>query len=391
LNYEDEVKSMAETNRQPEQNRSHRHGADNEQHDHNEPDAHDHENDHEHDHAQKGIFGKIFGGLIHSHSHGDDDTGKYMEESARGIWALKISLVGLGITAAFQVVIVIISGSAALLADTIHNFTDAMTAIPLWVAFVMGRRLATRRYTYGYGRAEDLAGLFVVLVILASAVIAFFESLDKLINPRPIDNLGWVIVAAIVGFIGNEAVALFRIKIGKEIGSEALVADGLHARTDGLTSLAVLFGAIGVMLGYPQADPIVGLFITGIILLVLRNAALSMYRRMMDAVEPSLVERIEKVASAVKGVIKVDNIRGRWNGHRLFAELSVEVDGNLNTFESHAIGETVRHDLWHKIPRLADIIVHIDPVDVHGNGNAPYHATNEHHLDPIFKRIEPAK
>lgn len=359
-------------------------------HDHDEAEpghAHGPTADHDdHDHDQPtGFWGRLVGGVVHSHAHEEEGglSGRYMEESQRGIWALKVSLVGLGLTAAFQVVIVIISGSAALLADTIHNFSDALTAIPLWLAFVVGRRQANRRYTYGYGRAEDLAGLFVVLMIGLSSLIALYESVTKLLNPQPVSNLEWVIVAAIVGFIGNEAVAWFRIKVGREIGSAALVADGQHARVDGLTSLAVLVGAIGVILGFPQADPIVGLLITGAIVLILKDTTVTMYRRIMDAVEPQLVDKLEKEASEVAGVVAVHSVRGRWLGHKLFAELSIEVDGNLSTRASHDLGEAVRHQLWHKLPRLADVIIHVDPTESTDQAN---HTTTAHHVDPTLTR-----
>jgi len=359
----------------------HDHAHDNEDHDHDEHDGHDH--------AKGNFFQRIIGEVVHSHSHEDEGMARYMQESKRGIWALKVSLAGLIATATFQVVIAIISSSAGLLADTIHNFSDALTAIPLWVAFLIGRRQANYRYTYGYGRAEDLAGLFVVLMILLSGGIAFYESLDRLINPQPVTNIGWVIAAAIIGFIGNEGVAWFRIKVGTEIGSAALVADGKHARIDGLTSLAVLFGAFGVLLGFPQADPIVGLLITIAILLILKDTSVAMYRRIMDAVEPELIEQVEKEAAKVPGVAGVDNVRGRWIGHKLFAELSVEVDGSLSTSASHAIGEDVRHDLFHRLPRLADIIVHIDPVDISLSKELrqqQHHDTNLHHFDPTLNR-----
>ncbi len=348
---------------------------DHDDHKHDDHDDHEHDDHDDHEHGGN-FFSRLLGGVVHTHSHGDgEDVGRYMEESERGIQALKISLVGLAITASFQLVIAIYSASAGLLADTIHNFSDALTAIPLWIAFVLGQRQATRRYTYGYGRAEDLAGMFVVLMIIISAIISFYESLDKLLHPQPITGLGWVAAAAIVGFIGNEGVAVFRIRVGKEIGSAALVADGQHARVDGLTSLAVLFGALGVWLGFPQADPIVGILITIAIALVLKNATLTVYRRMMDAIDPELLDKIELLAAKTKGVEKVADVRGRWLGHQLYTELSVEVDGSLSTSASHAVGEEVRHTLLHKIPRLGDIIIHVDPAGTEDS----HHEMTAHH------------
>ena len=183
--------------------------------------------------------------IPHSHD-ATDSVDDALESSAIGIRAVKISLVALGVTALAQAVIVVLSGSVALAADTIHNFSDALTAVPLWIAFVLGTRAATRRYTYGFGRAEDLAGLFVVAMIALSAVIAGYEAVTRLIHPVRIEHVGWVAAAGLVGFIGNELVALYRIRVGRRIGSAALVADGLHARTDGFTSLAVLLSARAV-------------------------------------------------------------------------------------------------------------------------------------------------
>ncbi len=144
-----------------------------------------------------------------------------------------------------QLAVVLLSGSVALLSDTIHDFGDAATAIPLGIAFALTRLGASRRFTFGYGRVEDLAGVIAVLIILFSAVVAGCQAIERLIDPQPIGMLWAVAVAAVVGFLGNEAVAVFRIRVGREIGSAALVADGYHARTDGWASLAVLAGAVG--------------------------------------------------------------------------------------------------------------------------------------------------
>jgi cation diffusion facilitator family transporter len=354
-------------------------------HPHGEPDHPHGELDHPHDdldqkHAEHGHedhdHGGLLGALFHSHSHSGPRADRALESSARGIWALKISLVGLTLTALFQVVVVLISGSAALLADTIHNFADALTAVPLWIAFVLGRRPPTRRYTYGYRRAEDLAGIFVVLVMLASAALAAWESYRKLVDPVPLSNLGWVIAASIIGFLGNELVAIFRIRVGREIGSAALEADGLHARTDGLTSLAVLLGALGVWLGYPQADPIVGLLITIPILQVVWGAAKTIWERLMDAVDPRFVDAVERGAARAEGVRRIHDVRVRWLGHNLEAELHADVDAELSTAASHAIGQEIEHTLLHDLAQLERVSVHVDPV---GPADEDYHAVTAHH------------
>src|SRR3954470_7652805 len=253
----------------------HEHG-----HEHDHGHKHDHDHDHDHDHGS-GWIARVRHALT-PHSHDPADSiDSALESSARGIRAVRISLVGLAVTAVLQLVVVLLSGSVALLADTIHNFSDALTAVPLWIAFLLGRRAATRRYTYGFGRAEDLAGLFVVAMITLSAIIAGIESIHRLIHPVPIAHVGWVAAAGLIGFAGNEVVAVYRIRAGRRIGSAALIADGLHARTDGFTSLAVLFGAGGAALGFPMADPIIGLVITVAILAVLRTAIRDIFRRLM--------------------------------------------------------------------------------------------------------------
>ena len=291
--------------------------------------------------------------------------------------ALWISLAVLGVTAVTQAVVVAVSGSVALLGDTVHNAADALTAVPLGMAFVLGRRAATRRFTYGYGRAEDLAGLAIVLTIAASAAFAGWTALERLLNPRPVEHVGAVAVAALVGFAGNEWVARHRIRVGREIGSAALVADGLHARTDGFTSLAVLVGAGGSALGWQLADPVVGLAITAAIALVLRDAAREVFRRVLDAVDPALVDRAEGALREVAGVREVGELRLRWIGHRLRAEVAVVVDGEVTVRQAHAIAVDAEHALLHAVPRLTAALVHADPAPV--PGEADPHLALAHH------------
>jgi cation diffusion facilitator family transporter len=291
----------------------------------------------------------------------------------RTLW---LSLAILGGTTLVQALVVAWSGSIALLGDTIHNAADASTAIPLWLAFSMGRRPPTRRYTYGYGRAEDLAGVFVLLMIVASAAVAAWESVHKLVEPTRVDHLGWVATAGLAGFVGNELVAQYRIRVGQRIGSAALVADGYHARTDGLTSLAVVLGALGVFLGFPRADPLVGLLITLAILLVLKEAAVQLWRRLMDAVDPELVTRAETAASQAEGVEEVSAVRARWIGHTIHAEALIVVDEDVSLGEAHAVAERARHAMLHAVPKLASVTVHVDPC---GHAQRDHHAELAHH------------
>jgi cation diffusion facilitator family transporter len=256
-----------------------------------------------------------------------------------------------------------LSGSVALLADTIHNLTDALTAIPLLIAFRLARKPPSRRYPYGYHRAEDVAGLVIVALIFGSAVVAAIEAVQRLIHPQTVTSTGLVLVAGFVGFVGNEAVAAYRIRVGRRIGSAALVADGLHARTDGLASLGVVVATIGVMLGFERADAIVGLAITIAILITLWRAARAVLHRALDGTDETTLALIEAVAGAVDGVEHVTEARARWSGHRLLAELNVAVRPTLTVHEGHAIADDVHHALLHEVPRLADVMVHVDPHD----------------------------
>ncbi len=265
-----------------------------------------------HEHG-RGILGWLRGTFGHSHSI-EDKIDETMESNARGIWALKITLVILLVTSLIQVAIVFLSGSVALLADTIHNFGDATTSIPLWIAFALTRRGVSRHFTYGYGKTEDVAGVAIVGVIFFSACIAAYELVMKIIHPQPITHLGWVAVAALVGFIGNEAVAVLRLKVGREIESAALIADGQHARVDGFTSLAVLLGVVGVWAGYPIIDPLIGILITIAILFIVKDATLAVFNRMVDGIEPEILSNIERTPLYVAGVRGVHQARAAVGG-----------------------------------------------------------------------------
>jgi cation diffusion facilitator family transporter len=308
--------------------------------------GHAHTRDHGHAHRTglKGRLHEIF--VPHSHDAADsvDDA---LEASAQGIRAVKVSLVVLGATALAQVVITVVSGSVALLADTIHNFSDALTAVPLWVAFALGRRPATRRYTHGYGRAEDLAGLFIVAMIALSAVVAGVESVRRLVDPQPIEHLGWVAVAGVVGFAGNETVAVYRIRVGRH--------DGVHARTDGFTSLAVVLGVVGVWLGYPQADPVVGLLITAAIAVLLWGTARDVGRRLLDGVDPELVDRAERALRDVPGVVRADDVRLRWAGHRLLVQARLVVPADVTVTDGGVVADDAEGRLRAALPGVGRV------------------------------------
>ena len=351
----------------------HDHG-DHDDHGHGEH-GHDHgDHDHEHPGGLKGLLAAVFS----PHSHDTNDTiAAALTATDEGIKALKVSLAVLAVTAAVELAVVIPSGSVALLSDTIHNFADALTAVPLGVAFWMGRRPPTRRYTYGYGRAEDLAAIFIVALMAASSALAAVEAVLRLAHPHEVSNLWAVAVAGLVGFAGNEIVAVYRTRVGRRIGSAALVADGLHARTDGLTSLAVVLGAALVAVGWKQADPVIGLLITVAILFVLRDAARDIYRRLMDSVDPDLVALATTVLSEVDGVQNVVRVRLRWVGHELMAEADIVADGALTLRAGHAVAEDAHHSLLHRVPRLAQATIHVDPGPAGGDD---HHAVTAHHF-----------
>ena len=314
----------------------------------------------------------------HGHSHGFVDPS--ISSTDRGLWAVKWSFVGLFLTASIQLVIVLLSNSIALLADTIHNFGDAATAIPLGIAFLFAKRAPTRRFTYGFGRVEDLAGLAVVLTIFASAGVAFYQAIHRLMNPQPITHLSAIAVASLIGFLGNELVAVFRIRVGKEIGSAALIADGYHARTDGWTSLAVLAGALGVYLGFPKADPIIGLVITIAILGIVWQSVKTVFARMLDGVEPEVIDEVRHAAAHVPGVRGLSDIRARWIGHRLHAELSITVAPDLTVEGGHELAKEVEHQLRHHLKFLSGAVVHVDPTQQSGE---TYHRVQSHSHDGI--------
>ena len=318
----------------------------------------------------------------HRHRHPLPDP--VVTTTGKGARAVLWSFAALFATAVCQAIVVLFTGSVALLADTIHNLGDAATAIPLWIAFRFARKRPNDRFTYGYGRVEDLAGVIVVGVILASAIAAGAESLRRFVSPASIRHLWAVAAASAVGFLGNEAVAVYRVRVGKEIGSAALVADGRHAHADALTSLAVLLGAAGVWLGYPLADPVVGLLITAMILRIVWETGGEVFLRLLDGSDPAAVGEIREAAASVAGVVDVSDVRVRWAGHRMYAEVNLAVDGDRSVSEGHAIATEVRHRMLHRLRYLSDATIHVDPahasgveshrVPSHDHGGLPGHS-----------------
>jgi cation diffusion facilitator family transporter len=325
--------------------------------------------------SRLGAFRHRLGHLVsHDHDHGSGPGEPIVDSGGVGIRATKVSLVALGVTAALQAIIVIFSGSVALLSDTLHNLGDALTAIPLWIAFAVGRRRPTRGYTYGFGRFEDVAGLLIVVAIGASAALIIWESVGRLIEPRLIDHIPWVIAAGLVGAAGNEFVARYRIKVGREIGSEALVADGQHARSDALTSLAVVIAGVGAAFGAAWVDPTAGIVVAGAMLWLMGRTARRMSRRLLDGVEPAIVDEVEESVRSVPGVSDITDLRVRWHGHQLSIGVSISVDPDLTVSEGHGTAHEVEHALHHRFTFPVQTIVHVEPY-----GQPEAHDTTSHH------------
>lgn len=343
---------------------------------HNHPNQRDHDHEHTHEDEEKDLLGQLRH-YFKPHSHDSTDSiDNALKGSNEGIRTVKVSLFGLGLTALIQLVIALMSGSVALLADTVHNFADATTAIPLYFAFSLGKKPANKKYTYGFGRAEDLAGIFIVGLLILSTTFALWQSVSKLFNPQPITHLLFVALGSIIGFLGNELVAHYRIRTGQKIGSNTLIADGYHARTDGLASLSVLFAAIGTYFGFHLADPIIGILVNIIIFFTIKELAKQVWYRLMDAVDPELMHAMEHAALDTQGVEMISNIKLRWIGHNLHAEAAVIVDCELPISKAHDISEEAEHNILHAIPKLSNMTVHIDPCSHNGQ---KIHQKTAHH------------
>lgn len=329
-------------------------------------DAHPHDHDHDH-HDDDEAHGRAEA-RGHGHSHGTITA----EPNA-----LRVTLVSsavLGAVAAVELGVAVVSHSAGVLADGLHNLGDLSTTIALAAAFVLSRRAPSRRFPYGYHRGEDLAGLFVLLLIVASAVASGVTSVDHLLHRQTITAFGAALAVALIGFAGNEGVAQYKTIAGRRLGSVGLIADGQHSRVDGFASLAAAAGVVGAWAGAPILDPIAGLVLTVVIAWVAVDTGRHVTARLLDEADASLVELITTTASGVPGVVRVAQANARWTGRRVRAELTLEVPPHETVARAHALGEEVRHRLFHRVESLAGVIVHLDPA-----GDAAAHRETSHH------------
>ena len=312
---------------------------------------------------------------MEDHSH---EVRPELLDTQRAIGVVRVTLYTLVLTAVVEGAITILSGSTALLADTVHSLSNAFTTLPLWIAFSLARKKPTQQFPYGFHRAEDVAGILIVMFIAISAALVGYESVRKLFESQEVRNIPWAMAAGAVGFIANEAIAQYRIKVGREVGSAALIVDGHHARVDGLGSLAVVLGLLAVLLGVPIADPVAGLAITVLIVyLLVREAGPMVLSRVMDRIDPAILSQILDSALDVPGVLGAHEIRARWVGHRLHADLNIGVAADLTIAEGHRIAEQAQHTLMHSLPKLQECTIHVEPFE---GGEAPAHEIISHHF-----------
>ena len=298
------------------------------------------------------------------------------EGTKAGLRAIRICAAVLAVAVVVQLVVVGIGGSAGLFAAALDNLGDVISTVALALAFMAARRAADDRYTFGHQRLEDIAGIVVVLVIWTSAGLAAFESVRKLSGPHRPTALGVGLVVAGIGTLGNEIVARYKMRVGRAIGSQPLIADGRHARIDALASVAAFAGLLGVKLGWRAADPVAGLLITIAIVAIAWDASRHVLARVMDAVDPSVVSSIEHAARETPGVAGIGRIQARWVGRSLYVTLTVAVDGAVPVSDAHAISEAVHHHIIHDLPGVAQVDVHVDPWEAHAED--AHRATSAH-------------
>ncbi|HLZ72210.1 MAG TPA: cation diffusion facilitator family transporter [Dehalococcoidia bacterium] len=326
----------------------------------------------EHDHDDAHDRG-VASPRAHGHSHGA--AGGLDLRTAEGIRAARWSSLALLVTGAIELVIFALGNSAGLLADAMHNLGDVTTTLAIWAAFTFARREANERFPYGYHRAEDLAGMFVLIVMVASGIAAGYESLQHLLTGSHPSHLALSAVAAFVGFAGNELTAQYKTRVGRRIGSVSLEADGAHSRVDGLVSLAALAGIGGVAAGFERADGLAGVLITLVIAGVIVSTARGVIGRGMDAVDPALTSQVRSVAAAVPDVLDVHDVRLRWAGRALFVSLSIALPPQLPLAQAHDAAEAVRHALLHQVEGVQAVDVHMDPAAEHEAA----HSLTAHH------------
>ena len=274
--------------------------------------------------------------------------------------AVLVSAVLLGAASAVEFATSIAGHSASVLADALHNAGDVLTTLVLLIAFALARRPATRRFTSGFGRVEDVATLVIVIVIVFTAAAAALESLGRLLSTEGYSHSVPAMVAALIGVVANVVASEYKIRVGRRIKSMALEADGLHSRLDALVSAGAFLGVLLAWMGFAIADPLAGLAITIAIVYILAGTVGRLVLRMMDAVDPDVIEQITAAAQSVKGVLGVHDVRARWVGRELNAVLHVDCPPDATLREAHDLALAVEHEVEHKVPSVR-LDVHMDP------------------------------
>lgn len=304
----------------------------------------------------------FFHGLLgHSHEDGHGHMPRYREGEPKTTSVFVVSFFLLGAMATFQTGIAVFSGSVSLLSDAFHNIADALTGVPLWIAFSLAGRQPTRRYSYGYGKFEDLAGILIVGLILSSAIVSLVRSVERFVHPQVFHHPVWVALASVTGFLGNEAVAFLRIRAGRKTGSVSLVADGQHARVDGFASLSVLVGVAGSVTGYPIVDPVVGMLLGFSILLIAVRMIRDVGMHLSDGIEPETLDRIRHAAMDSGSVLSVSRARARWMGHSISCDLCLVLDDQSSLEDAAREGRLAEERIRKALPFTGDVLVVVAP------------------------------
>jgi cation diffusion facilitator family transporter len=268
--------------------------------------------------------------------------------------AVGVSAVGLALTGVVELVIALFTGSVGLLSDALHNLSDVSTSAVVFLGFQFSRRVASERYPYGWDRAEDLAGLGVALVIWASAVFAGVESVHKLLSNQGTSHVGAGIATALVGILGNQVVARYKLRVGRRIQSATLISDAKHSWLDALSSAGALAGLVGVALGQRWADPVAGLVVTLFICHVGYEVTADVVRRLLDGVDDGVLVTAEHAATTVNGVGHA-HARARWTGRTLRVEVEGWVNSDLTVASADRLGVEVAQAVHDAVPEARSV------------------------------------
>jgi cation diffusion facilitator family transporter len=268
--------------------------------------------------------------------------------------AIAVSAIGLAATGAIELALALVTGSVGLLGDAIHNLSDVSTSAVVFLGFRLSRRPATERYPYGLERAEDLAGVGIAVVIWASAAFAGYESIRKLVEHGHTAHVGAGIAGAVIGIVGNQVVARYKLITGKRIGSATLVADARHSWLDALSSAGALAGLIAVAAGQPWGDPVAGLAVTAFICHVGYEVTRDVVRRLADGIDPDVIYTAEAAAGSVPGVIHA-HARARWTGRTLRVEIEGWVDPGTTARQADDLGRQVADATAGQLPEAGSL------------------------------------